>query len=70
MADNHRVQVPKVKQGHQGLEVSKLGFGVFGMDCIDLCHQHQIDTSVPIEETIGELKKFVEEGKLEVYWAI
>ncbi|KAH7543236.1 hypothetical protein FEM48_Zijuj02G0162800 [Ziziphus jujuba var. spinosa] len=31
MADNQRVQVPKVKLGSQGLEVSKLGFGCMGL---------------------------------------
>ncbi|CAE5962732.1 unnamed protein product [Arabidopsis arenosa] len=32
--------------------------------CIDLYYQHRIDTRVPIEITIGELKKLVEEGKI------
>ncbi|KAJ6338829.1 hypothetical protein OIU76_008316 [Salix suchowensis] len=31
------------------------------LDCIDLYYQHRIDTSVPIEATMGELKKLVEE---------
>uniref|UniRef100_A0ACD5UPG7 Uncharacterized protein n=1 Tax=Avena sativa TaxID=4498 RepID=A0ACD5UPG7_AVESA len=35
-----------------------------GLDCIDLYYQHRIDTRVPIEVTIGELKKLVEEGKI------
>ncbi|WVZ84843.1 hypothetical protein U9M48_031830 [Paspalum notatum var. saurae] len=35
-----------------------------GVDCIDLYYQHRIDTRVPIEVTIGELKKLVEEGKI------
>ncbi|KAI8009402.1 hypothetical protein LOK49_LG06G02262, partial [Camellia lanceoleosa] len=34
------------------------------MDCIDLYYQHRIDTRVPIEITMGELKKLVEEGKI------
>ncbi|XP_015962474.1 probable aldo-keto reductase 2 isoform X1 [Arachis duranensis] len=34
------------------------------IDCIDLYYQHRIDTRVPIEITIGELKKLVEEGKI------
>jgi len=34
------------------------------IDCIDLYYQHHIDTTIPIEETIGELKKLVEEGKV------
>ncbi|XP_021724433.1 probable aldo-keto reductase 4 [Chenopodium quinoa] len=35
-----------------------------GIDCIDLYYQHRIDTKVPIEITMGELKKLVEEGKI------
>ncbi|KAH0434638.1 hypothetical protein IEQ34_026787 [Dendrobium chrysotoxum] len=35
-----------------------------GVDCIDLYYQHRIDTRVPIEVTMGELKKLVEEGKI------
>ncbi|ONM40450.1 putative aldo-keto reductase 4 [Zea mays] len=31
---------------------------------IDLYYQHRVDTTVPIEDTIGELKKLVEEGKV------
>ncbi|KAA8548321.1 hypothetical protein F0562_000005 [Nyssa sinensis] len=34
------------------------------IDCIDLYYQHRIDTRVPIEATMGELKKLVEEGKI------
>ncbi|KAK3419551.1 hypothetical protein EUGRSUZ_G00123 [Eucalyptus grandis] len=35
------------------------------IDCIDLYYQHCIDTRVPIEVTIGEIKKLVEEGKIQ-----
>ncbi|GMH20256.1 hypothetical protein Nepgr_022097 [Nepenthes gracilis] len=34
------------------------------IDCIDLYYQHRIDTKVPTEITMGELKKLVEEGKI------
>jgi len=34
------------------------------VDYIDLYYYHRVDTSVPIEETVGELKKLVEEGKV------
>uniref|UniRef100_A0A0D9ZJ25 NADP-dependent oxidoreductase domain-containing protein n=1 Tax=Oryza glumipatula TaxID=40148 RepID=A0A0D9ZJ25_9ORYZ len=34
------------------------------VDCIDLYYQHRVDKKVPIEVTIGELKKLVEEGKI------
>ncbi|GAB4851031.1 palmitoyltransferase akr1 [Ancistrocladus abbreviatus] len=35
-----------------------------GVEYIDLYFQHRVDTSVPIEDTMGELKKLVEEGKI------
>ncbi|WJX85547.1 palmitoyltransferase akr1 [Trifolium repens] len=35
-----------------------------GVEYIDLYYQHRVDTSVPIEDTVGELKKLVEEGKV------
>ncbi|BBG93485.1 NAD(P)-linked oxidoreductase superfamily protein [Prunus dulcis] len=35
-----------------------------GVDSVDLYYQHRIDTRVPIEVTVGELKKLVEEGKV------
>ncbi|KAL7106024.1 hypothetical protein ACP275_07G084800 [Erythranthe tilingii] len=34
------------------------------INCIDLYYQHRIDTRLPIEVTMGELKKLVEEGKI------
>ncbi|XP_052207292.1 probable aldo-keto reductase 5 isoform X2 [Diospyros lotus] len=34
------------------------------VNCIDLYYQHRIDTRVPIEVTMGELKKLIEEGKI------
>ncbi|KAJ1385143.1 NADP-dependent oxidoreductase domain [Sesbania bispinosa] len=34
------------------------------VEYIDLYYQHRVDNSVPIEETVGELKKLVEEGKI------
>ncbi|CAK8544765.1 unnamed protein product [Lathyrus sativus] len=35
-----------------------------GVEYIDLYYQHRVDTSMPIEDTVGELKKLVEEGKV------
>lgn len=34
------------------------------LEYIDLFYQHRIDRTVPIEDTMGELKKLVEEGKI------
>ncbi|XAR63605.1 Perakine reductase [Bertholletia excelsa] len=46
---------------HSCCEASLMRLGV---EYIDLYYIHRIDTSVPIEETMGELKKLVEEGKI------
>ena len=35
-----------------------------GVDHIDLDHQHRIDQSTPIEETVGALAELVAEGKI------
>ncbi len=35
-----------------------------GVDYVDLYYQHRVDTSVPIEETVGEMARLVEEGKV------
>ncbi|XP_057439487.1 probable aldo-keto reductase 1 isoform X1 [Lotus japonicus] len=35
-----------------------------GVEYIDLFYQHRIDTTVSIEDTMGELKKLVQEGKI------
>ncbi|CAO2831432.1 unnamed protein product [Amaranthus hypochondriacus] len=34
------------------------------VEYIDLYYQHRVDTRIPIEVTMGELKKLVEEGKI------
>ncbi|HVV25615.1 MAG TPA: aldo/keto reductase [Candidatus Saccharimonadales bacterium] len=35
-----------------------------GVDHIDLYYQHRVDPEVPIEDTIGEMTRLVEEGKV------
>jgi len=35
-----------------------------GMDYIDLYYQHRIDANVPVEETVGEMARLLEEGKI------
>ena len=35
-----------------------------GVDHIDLYYQHRVDTEVPIEETVGEMARLVESGKV------
>ncbi|WP_460714740.1 aldo/keto reductase [Nocardioides dilutus] len=38
--------------------------GRLGVDHIDLYYQHRVDTTVPIEETVGAMKELVEAGKV------
>ncbi|HEX2223445.1 MAG TPA: aldo/keto reductase [Thermoanaerobaculia bacterium] len=35
-----------------------------GIETIDLYYQHRVDKSTPIEETVGAMKRLVEEGKV------
>lgn len=35
-----------------------------GVDTIDLYYQHRVDPDTPIEETVGEMARLVEEGKV------
>jgi aryl-alcohol dehydrogenase-like predicted oxidoreductase len=35
-----------------------------GIEYIDLYYQHRVDPNTPIEETVGEMAKLVEEGKI------
>jgi aryl-alcohol dehydrogenase-like predicted oxidoreductase len=35
-----------------------------GLETIDLYYQHRVDTKVPIEETVGEMARLKEEGKI------
>lgn len=35
-----------------------------GVDTIDLYYQHRVDASTPIEDTVGEMSRLVEEGKI------
>ena len=35
-----------------------------GVDVIDLYYQHRVDPAVPVEETVGAMKRLVEQGKV------
>ena len=35
-----------------------------GVEVIDLYYQHRVDTKVPIEDTVGAMKRLVEQGKV------
>jgi aryl-alcohol dehydrogenase-like predicted oxidoreductase len=45
----------------KGLEGSLRRLGV---DHIDLWHAHRLDPAIPVEETVGQMARFVEEGKV------
>ncbi|AJT41602.1 aldo/keto reductase [Psychromicrobium lacuslunae] len=38
-----------------------------GTDYIDLYYQHRMDPNTPIEDTVGEFSKLIEEGKIRAY---
>ena len=38
--------------------------GRLGVDVIDLYYQHRVDTTVPIEDTVGAMAELVEAGKV------
>ncbi|MCB1744791.1 MAG: aldo/keto reductase, partial [Gammaproteobacteria bacterium] len=35
-----------------------------GVECIDVYYQHRVDPKVPIEETMGAVRRLIEEGKV------
>src|ERR687891_2371015 len=35
-----------------------------GVDVIDLYYQHRVDPDVPVEDTVGEMSRLVERGKV------
>jgi aryl-alcohol dehydrogenase-like predicted oxidoreductase len=60
---------PDGKQGVDGrpeyvLQACEASLKRLGIDVIDLYYQHRVDPSVPIEETVGAMKRLVEAGKV------
>ena len=45
-------------------EACDASLGRLGIDCIDLYYQHRVDTSVPIEDTVGAMAELVQAGKV------
>ncbi|MEM7415083.1 MAG: aldo/keto reductase [Gemmatimonadota bacterium] len=43
---------------------AELSLKRLGVDVIDLYYQHRVDPNTPIEETVGEMSRLVEEGKV------
>jgi aryl-alcohol dehydrogenase-like predicted oxidoreductase len=57
------------KQGVNGrpeyvMQACEASLKRLGVEVIDLYYQHRVDPSVPIEETVGAMKRLVESGKV------
>jgi aryl-alcohol dehydrogenase-like predicted oxidoreductase len=57
------------KQGIDGrpeyvMQACEASLKRLGLDVIDLYYQHRVDANVPIEDTVGAMKRLVEQGKV------
>jgi aryl-alcohol dehydrogenase-like predicted oxidoreductase len=57
------------KQGVDGrpayvMQACEASLKRMGIDVIDLYYQHRVDTNTPIEETVGAMKRLIEQGKV------
>ncbi len=57
------------KQGVNGkpeyvMQACEASLKRLGIDVIDLYYQHRVDTTLPIEDTVGAMKRLVEQGKV------
>jgi len=64
-----QVKTPEGKQDVDGrpeyvLQACEASLQRLGIDVIDLYYQHRVDPKVPIEETVGAMKRLVEAGKV------
>jgi aryl-alcohol dehydrogenase-like predicted oxidoreductase len=64
-----QVKLPDGKQAVDGrpeyvLQACDASLKRLGIDMIDLYYQHRVDTNVPIEDTVGAMKRLVEQGKV------
>lgn len=46
------------------IEACNKSLARLGIETIDLYYQHRVDSSVPIEDTVGAMKRLVEQGKV------
>jgi aryl-alcohol dehydrogenase-like predicted oxidoreductase len=63
------IRLPDGKPGANGkpeyvIEACDKSLARLGIDVIDLYYQHRVDASVPIEDTVGAMKRLVEQGKV------
>lgn len=64
-----QVKLPDGKQAVDGrpqyvLQACEASLKRLGIEAIDLYYQHRVDPNVPIEETVGAMKRLVEQGKV------
>jgi aryl-alcohol dehydrogenase-like predicted oxidoreductase len=57
------------KQGVDGkpeyvMQACEASLKRLGIDVIDLYYQHRVDTNTPIEDTVGAMKRLIEQGKV------
>jgi aryl-alcohol dehydrogenase-like predicted oxidoreductase len=63
------IRTPEGKPATNGrpeyvIEACNKSLARLGVEVIDLYYQHRVDQSVPIEDTIGAMKRLVEQGKV------
>ena len=63
------VRTPEGKPATNGrpeyvIEACNKSLARLGVEVIDLYYQHRVDQSVPIEDTVGAMKRLVEQGKV------
>ena len=64
-----QVKLPDGKQSVDGrpeyvMQACEASLKRLGIDVIDLYYQHRVDTNTPIEDTVGAMKRLVEQGKV------
>jgi len=64
-----QVKHPDGKQGVDGrpqyvAQACEASLKRLGIDVIDLYYQHRVDPNTPIEETVGAMKRLIEQGKV------
>ena len=49
------------------LEYCEISLKLLNVECIDLYYMHRMDTTTPIEETVGAFKELIMQGKIKAY---
>ena len=64
-----QVKLPDGKQGVDGkpdyvMKACEASLKRLGIEVIDLYYQHRVDPNTPIEDTVGAMKRLIEQGKV------